>query len=74
MWRFQEGLWITEKQLFGLFGVEDFLADGIIHLELERDGRQVNLYLGIVKMRKTDHDRTYFPLMFDGKNFEIVTD
>lgn len=63
-----------DKQVFGLYGVEDFLADGIIHLELERDGKQVNLYLSVVKMRKTDHERTYFPLMFDGKSFEIITD
>jgi len=63
-----------EKQLFGLFGVEDFLADGILHLELEKDGKQVNLYLSVVKMRKTDHDRTYFPLLFDGDKFEIITD
>lgn len=62
-----------DKQLFGMFGVEDFLADGIIHLELERDHKQVNLFLSVVKMRKTNHDRTYFPLIFDSK-FEIVTD
>ncbi|MCK5038368.1 MAG: AAA family ATPase [Thermoplasmata archaeon] len=63
-----------DKQIFGLFGVEDFLADGIMHLELEKDGKQVNLYLGVVKMRKTNHDRTYFPLLFDNDQFEIITD
>ncbi len=62
------------KQLFGMFGVEDFLADGIMHLELERDGKMVNLYLSVVKMRKTNHDRSYFPLMFEGNKFEIITD
>lgn len=63
-----------EKQLFGMFGVEDFLSDGIFHLELERDGKMVNLYLSVIKMRKTNHDRSYFPLMFEGNKFEIITD
>ncbi len=63
-----------EQEIFGMFGVEDFLADGIIHLLLEKDGKHVNLYLSVVKMRKTLHDRTYFPLIFEGSNFEIVAD
>lgn len=62
-----------DKQLFGMFGVEDFLADGIVHLELEREDKNVNLFLSVVKMRKTNHDRSYFPLIFDGNRFEIVT-
>ena len=63
-----------DKQLFGMFGVEDFLADGIIHLELEREHKQVNLFLSVVKMRKTHHDRTYFPILFEETGFEIITD
>lgn len=53
---------------------EDFLADGIIHLDLRRDGSTVNLFLSIVKMRKTGHKRGYFPLIYDKRGFEIVTD
>jgi circadian clock protein KaiC len=53
---------------------EDFLADGIIHLDLKRDGTMVNLFLGIVKMRQTNHKRSYLPLIFDREGFEIVTD
>jgi len=63
-----------DKQLFGMFGVEDFLSDGIIHLLLEKDERRVNLFMSIVKMRKTNHDRAYFPLIFEGNQFEIVPD
>ena len=63
-----------DKQLFGMFGVEDFLADRIIHLELEKEDRRVNLFLSIVKMRKTNHDRAYYPLIFEDGKFEIVTD
>jgi len=62
------------KELFGMFGVEDFLADGIIHMMLDKDGKRVNLYMSVVKMRKTNHDRSYFPLIFDNNQFEIVTD
>lgn len=53
---------------------EDFLADGIIHLDLRRDGNTVNLFLGIIKMRKTDLKRGYYPLIYDKDGFEIVTE
>jgi len=62
------------KDQFGMFGVEDFLADGIIHLDLEKSSRRVNLFLSVFKMRKTNHDRSYYPLLFDGTKFEIITD
>ena len=53
---------------------EDFLSDGILHLDLRRDRNQVNLFLAVTKMRKTNHKRGYFPLIFDKNGFEIVTD
>jgi len=53
---------------------EDFLADGVIHLDLRREGSSVNLYLGVAKMRKTLHKRGYVPLIFDQSGFELVTD
>ena len=53
---------------------EDFLSDGIIHLDLKREGNQVNLFLGVVKMRQTGHKRGYSPLIFDKDGFEIVSD
>lgn len=52
---------------------EDFLSDGIIHLDLRQEDRAVNLFLSIVKMRKTAHKRGYFPLIFDEGGFEVVT-
>jgi len=52
---------------------EEFLSDGIIHLDLRRDDRQVNLFLSVVKMRKTAHRRGYYPLIFDEGGFEVVT-
>jgi KaiC/GvpD/RAD55 family RecA-like ATPase len=53
---------------------EDFLADGVVHLDLRREGSSVNLYLGVAKMRKTNHKRGYHPLIFDQNGFEIITD
>jgi KaiC/GvpD/RAD55 family RecA-like ATPase len=53
---------------------EDFLADGVVHLDLRREGSSVNLYLGVAKMRKTNHKRQYHPLIFDQNGFEIITD
>jgi len=53
---------------------EDFLADGIIHLDLRRDGNVVNLFLSVVKMRQSQHKRGYYPLIFDKHGFELVAD
>lgn len=67
---------ITEmKQDSGRFSDngEDFLSDGIVHLDLTRQDRVVNLFMSVVKMRKTGHKRGYFPLIFVDGGFEIVT-
>ncbi len=68
---------ITEMQQdteqFAQFG-EDFLADGIVHLDLKRDMNTVNLFLSVVKMRQTPHKRGYYPLIFDKNGFELVAD
>ena len=53
---------------------EDFLADGILHLDLRRDENDVKLWVSIVKMRQTYHSRSYLPLIFDKDGFEVVTD
>ncbi|MCK4718145.1 MAG: hypothetical protein KAT70_05705, partial [Thermoplasmata archaeon] len=52
---------------------EDFLSDGIIHLDLERNKENVNLFLSVMKMRSTKLKRGYFPLIYDKKGFEIMT-
>jgi KaiC/GvpD/RAD55 family RecA-like ATPase len=63
----------TDKLVYGMYGIEDFLADGIIHLKVDTEGGNANLFVGIVKMRKTSHPRVYFPLIFEEGHFEIVT-
>jgi circadian clock protein KaiC len=62
----------SNQSSFGTYDVEAFLSDGIIHLDMEREDRNVNLFMGVVKMRKTNHERGYFPLIFDKEGFELV--
>ena len=62
----------TDREVFGLYGIEDFLSDGIIHLKVEETDQGANLYLGVVKMRKTHHSRKYHPLIFESGSFEVV--
>ncbi|HKZ48159.1 MAG TPA: ATPase domain-containing protein [Thermoplasmata archaeon] len=61
-----------EKDIFARYEVEDFLADGVLHLKVDRSDGQSNLYLGIVKLRETRHSRSYFPLIVEGEGFEVV--
>ncbi|MGQ0798408.1 MAG: RAD55 family ATPase, partial [Methanobacteriota archaeon] len=60
------------------YGVEEFLADTIIHLRLrEVDAglsTSVRRYIGVVKMRGVQHDLDYYPLLVDRGNFEIVSE
>ncbi|HEC57065.1 MAG TPA: hypothetical protein ENI32_04170 [Candidatus Syntrophoarchaeum butanivorans] len=59
---------------FSNCGVEDFLADGIIHLDLDRDQstNTLALRIGIVKMRCTNIGRQYFPLIYRDGTFSIM--
>ncbi|OGS64044.1 MAG: hypothetical protein A3K59_03455 [Euryarchaeota archaeon RBG_19FT_COMBO_69_17] len=63
---------------FAKYGVEEFLADTIIHLRLrEMDAglaTTVRRYIGVVKMRGVNHDMDYYPLLVDGNTFEIVSE
>ena len=58
---------------FGKYGVEEFLADAIIHLDLKRERDILERYLGIVKMRYTNHNLQYFPLFYNKDKFVIYT-
>ena len=62
----------TPKGEFIGHGIEEFLADGIINLTMERRGETVTRHLNIVKMRKTKHATDYFPLLVDEEGFKIV--
>ncbi len=58
---------------FGSYDVEGFLADGIIHLSMERVGRTLGRYISIIKMRGVKHSTDYYPLLVDERGFRIVS-
>ena len=58
---------------FSKYGVEEFLADAIIHLDIRRERDILERHLGIIKMRYTHHDLQYFPLFYDKDKFVIYT-
>ncbi len=63
---------------FAHFGVEEFLADTIIHMRMrEVDvgmSTSVRRYIGVVKMRGVEHDLDYYPLLVERGTFEIVSE
>ncbi|MFQ6136366.1 MAG: RAD55 family ATPase [Candidatus Hydrothermarchaeales archaeon] len=64
-----------DKRRFSRFGVEEFLADAIIHLEFQKRGdilTSLERYVGIVKMRSTNHDTQYFPMLYTGDRFTVI--
>ncbi len=63
-----------ESKVFGGYGVESFLADGIIHLDLKTEEHAIQRYIGLPKMRCTNYVANYFPLMADENGFRIVTE
>jgi KaiC/GvpD/RAD55 family RecA-like ATPase len=67
-----------DQRRIGLFDVEEFLVDGIIHLRLREAEigltTSVRRYIGVVKMRGVEHELDYFPLIVDKGEFEIVAE
>lgn len=59
---------------FSYYGIEDFLADGIIHMQFQKKGdllSSMERYLGIIKLRTTNHDTQYFPLLYMSEKFTV---
>ena len=55
----------TKADEFGAFG-EEFLADGIIHVKMERvDDANIQRRIRCVKMRGSAHSPNYYTLMFE---------
>ncbi|MEW6070185.1 MAG: hypothetical protein AB1485_06165, partial [Candidatus Thermoplasmatota archaeon] len=61
-----------QEYRFAQFGCEGFLSDALIHLNFERDKRSLKLFVGVLKMRETNIDRTYFPLIYTSRGFAIA--
>jgi KaiC/GvpD/RAD55 family RecA-like ATPase len=61
---------------FSKFGVEEFLCDGIIHLDFQRTGTilsRLERFIGIIKLRNTNFTTQYFPLQHAKGTFKILT-
>jgi len=68
----------ADRKTFGQFNVEEFLADGILHLRIKEVEvgltTSVRRFIAILKMRGIEHDMDYYPLLVQRGRFEIVTD
>lgn len=59
-----------DRNSYSEHGVEDFLADGILHLKMEKvDDISVQRRIRCVKMRGTDHTTDYFALLYENGGF-----
>ncbi len=67
-----------DRRTFGAYNVEEFLADGILHLRIKEVEvgltTSVRRFVAILKMRGVEHDMDYYPLLVQKGRFEIVTD
>lgn len=61
-----------DRNRYGNFEIEDFLADGVIKLDLVQRQRKVTREISVVKMRGTDCNIDVFSLEFEGGNFKAL--
>ena len=61
-----------DKSKLTVFGAEEYLADGIIHLRLTERYRKVTREISIVKMRATDCNLDIFTLEYKNKRFNAL--
>ena len=57
---------------YGQYEVEDFLADGVVKLELVARQRKITREISVVKMRKTNASIDVFSLEVDGGTFKAL--
>ena len=61
------------KSEYSNFGVEEYIADGVIHLSLEEvQERKFQRFLRVVKMRKTAHRMEKYPIQIGSKGMEVL--
>ncbi|MFQ6107601.1 MAG: RAD55 family ATPase [Thermoplasmata archaeon] len=66
---------VSGPDLWNAFGKhkEDYLADGIILLKMEKRGDfEVQRRIRCVKMRSVRHDTRYFAIVFEGGRFQVT--
>ncbi len=62
-----------DHKQFGEYGIEDYLADGVVHLVMERSGDDVNRKMSIIKMRHTNHMLGYKPFTWKPEEQRFTT-
>jgi circadian clock protein KaiC len=61
------------KSQFSNYGVEEYIADGVIHLSLEEvQERKFQRFLRVVKMRKTAHRMEKYPIQIGSNGMEVL--
>lgn len=62
-----------DRSSFSEFGIEDFLADGIIHVKMEQiDDVNIQRRIRCVKMRGCNHSPHYYILLFSEGEFQVT--
>ncbi len=68
----------ADRKTFGAYDVEEFLADGIVHLRIREVEvgltTSVRRFLAVLKLRGVAHDLDYYPLIVERGRFAIVTE
>ena len=62
----------TNKTKFSEYGIEDYLSDGIIMLEMKEFERKVIRQIAVVKMRATLINTDIFSLVFENGKFKAL--
>lgn len=62
----------ADSTRIGEYGIEDYLSDGILKLNMVRSGRKVRREISIVKMRATDANTDIFVLDYKAKQFRAL--
>jgi KaiC/GvpD/RAD55 family RecA-like ATPase len=64
----------TEDKKLGMFGFEEFMADGIIKMNYLGVGTAIYNNLEVRKMRRTHHAREIFPLEFTNEGIKVIVE
>ncbi len=62
----------TTKTKFSEYGIEDYLSDGIIMLEMKEFERKVIRQIAVIKMRATLINTDIFSLVFENGKFKAL--
>jgi len=61
-----------ESRMDGInYSIEEFLADGIVHLQLHRITNSLQRFLTVIKMRNTKQNTSVFNFLIDEKGIKI---